>query len=156
MQRTFAPLGATVEESAMVSAPGIGPLREIDVLVTNAKTGPYKLKLAFEAKDHKRQLNVTDIEGIIGKYRSSGSLVVDKVFIVTRKGVSKAAKEKAGLNGIGILTLREIEEAGIPGFPMRNTKIEMNQRPHPAHVVLKLSNGICLTGKQRSCPMCAA
>lgn len=147
IQRIFAPTGAVVEESAMVTAPGIGQLREIDVLVSNSKSGPYKLKIAFEAKDHKRQLNVTDIEGIIGKYRSQGSLVVDKVYVVTRRGISKTAKQKAEMNGIGVLTLLEIESTGIPGYAARQSRVEVAQRPHPTQPVLFYSNGTKISGK---------
>jgi len=95
----LAPNGAKVTESAMVHAPGFGELREIDVLI-ESEVGPYRIKVAVEAKDHKRKLNIQDIEAIIGKYCSSGSLAVEKVVVVSRRGFSKQAAKKASLIGI--------------------------------------------------------
>ena len=69
VQKAIAPQGAKITESAMVKAPHFGELREVDVLL-EAEIGPYRMKIAIEAKDHKRKLNVTEIEAIIGKYRS--------------------------------------------------------------------------------------
>jgi len=106
VQMATLPPGARIIESAEERAPGFGGLREIDVLV-EVDSGIFKMKIALEAKDHKRKLDITDIETIIGKYRGAGSLVVDKVVLVSHHGFSNAAKEKAKLNGIELLTLAE-------------------------------------------------
>jgi hypothetical protein len=102
--------GATITESALISAPGLGELREIDILIETA-VPPYKIKVAVEAKDHRRKLNVTDIEAIIGKYRGAGSVPVDKVVVVSRNGCSRQASRKATLAGIELRQLSETKES---------------------------------------------
>jgi hypothetical protein len=102
--------GAKISESALVSAPGLGELREIDILIESA-VPPYKIKVAVEAKDHRRKLNVTDIEAIIGKYRGAGCVPVDKVVIVSRNGCSRQAAKKAALAGIELRQLSETKES---------------------------------------------
>ena len=98
--------GVRVQESAMIPIPGLGDLREIDVLVETTASS-YKIKIAVEAKDHKRKLSVTDIEAIVSKYRGAGGLIVDKVVVVCQSGYSKLAMKKAALSGIELLTLSE-------------------------------------------------
>jgi hypothetical protein len=94
IHRALGDKGVKITESADGIVPGFGDVREIDVLFeTNA--GPYKIKIAVEAKDHARPLNVTDIEAIIGKYRAAASIPVDKVVLVSRNGFSKQAIRKA-------------------------------------------------------------
>lgn len=110
LQEMLAPRGASVTESALVKVKGLGKLREIDILV-ETPSGPRSSKVAYEAKDHKRKLNVTQMESIVGKYRAEGSIHVDKVCVVTRNGFSLTAKEKAELNHIEIYTLSEITKS---------------------------------------------
>ena len=108
IQQALAPVDAKVTESAMATARGLDGFREVDVLV-EAPLGPYQMKIAVEAKDHKRKLNVVDIETIAGKYRGAGRIVVDKVVLVARQGFSRSAFAKAELQGIELLTLKEAE-----------------------------------------------
>ena len=112
IQRAIAPHGAKITESALVKAPGFGGLREIDVLL-ESQVGPFTMKVAFEANDHGRKLDVTDVETIIGKYKSIGGLTVDRVVLVSRHGFSNAATQKAGQNGIRLLTLRSPDKTSI-------------------------------------------
>jgi hypothetical protein len=59
IQLAFAPTGAKVTESVLDHT------REIDVLI-EAPVGPYHVKIAVEAKDQKRPLDVSVIEEMVG------------------------------------------------------------------------------------------
>jgi len=105
LQRALAPKGAKITSSAMVPGSQSGNLREIDVLI-ETKVGPYNMKIAVEAKDHKRKLNVNDIEALIGKY-FSGDIHVNHVVIVAHRGFTVGAQKKAAANNIELKTLAE-------------------------------------------------
>src|ERR1700733_963436 len=106
VQQALAPKGATVTESKLVD--NAGTIREIDVLV-EGDFGIYRMKIAVEAKDHSRALDVTVIEQIASKYRAGDGILVNLVVIVSRSGYTKAAAEKAKRSNIELLTLREAE-----------------------------------------------
>ena len=105
LQRALAPKGAKITSSAMVPGSQSGNLREIDVLI-ETKVGPYNMKIAVEAKDHKRKLNVNDIEALIGKY-FSGDFHVNHVVIVAHCGFTEGAQKKAAANNVELKTLTE-------------------------------------------------
>lgn len=105
IQEALVPVGATVTPSALVPAKTSGNLREIDVLVESA-VGPYSIKIAVEAKDEGRKLDATKIEAIIGKYRGSGGLQVNKTIVVARNGFTSEARTRAEDEDIDLLTLR--------------------------------------------------
>ena len=92
----------------MVPGKTSGNLREIDILVETA-VGPYTVKIAVEAKDEGRKLDATKIETIIGKYRGSGALQVNKVVVVARNGFTPEARTRAQDEDIDVLTLDEAE-----------------------------------------------
>lgn len=106
IQEALAPVGATVTPSAMVPSPTSGKLREIDVLV-ETPIGLYTLKIAVEAKDEGRKLDVTKIETIIGKYRGKGALPVNKIVVIARNGFTAEARVRAQDEEIDLLTLHE-------------------------------------------------
>jgi hypothetical protein len=107
IQSALAPEGATVTESAMVTIDGFD--REIDVLV-EADLGMYRMKVAVEAKDHGRPLDVTAIETVLGKYAAaSDSIRVNQVVLVSRSGFTAQAIKKAKDNQLLLLTLAEAE-----------------------------------------------
>jgi hypothetical protein len=92
IQQSLAPAGAKVTESAMVD--GRSGQREIDILVESS-LGMYRMKIAVEAKDHKRPLDVTILEQIASKYRAGDGVAVNQVVVVAAAGFTKAAKEFA-------------------------------------------------------------
>ena len=150
IHQALAPAGAKVTESAMVTAPGFGQLREIDVLV-ESEVNPYRMKIAVEAKDHNRKLNVTDIEAIIGKYKSAVSPIVDKVVVVSRRGFAKHAVEKAKAAGIELVRLSEISGSELQKMvphrivPTENQKMNFQMGPFLAHLSLTpLPTGVSL------------
>ena len=141
IHQTLAPAGAKVTESAEVSVPGFGHIREIDVLI-ESDLSPYRIKVAVEAKDHSRKLNITDIEAIIGKYKSAVSPIVDKVVIVSRRGFAKRAVEKARSAGIELMTLNEVSGSDwkrlvtYPTVPTENQIMKFQVAPHVARIDL--------------------
>ena len=99
IQMALAPAGAKITESAIDDG-----MREIDVLIESS-VGPYSIKIAVEAKDEKRPLDVTVIEQMIGKYQSAGGVPVNKVVVVARNGFSSTAHSRAAQTNIELLTL---------------------------------------------------
>jgi hypothetical protein len=83
VQQSLVPAGARVTESAMVENQGTP--REIDVLV-ELPAGMYRMKIAVEAKDHKRAVDVGVVEQIAAKYRVGDGILVNQVGIVSRSG----------------------------------------------------------------------
>ena len=63
-----------ITESAMEPVEGIG-FREIDILI-EGEIGKHRIKIAVEAKDHKRKIDITAIESIISKYSGVNSIDV--------------------------------------------------------------------------------
>src|SRR5688572_30197600 len=89
IQSALAPEEAVVTESAIVSIDGFD--REIDVLI-EAEVGMYRMKVAVEAKDHGRPLDVTAIEAVLGKYGAANRGVrVNQVVVVSRSGFTPQA-----------------------------------------------------------------
>jgi hypothetical protein len=105
IQMALAPSGAKITESAIVDG-----MREIDVLIESA-VGPYSIKIAVEAKDEKRPLDVLTIEQMIGKYQSAGGIPVNKVVIVARNGFTGTAKTRAAQTNIELFTLDEAKQS---------------------------------------------
>jgi len=88
----LAPQCAKITSSAEITSSTTKTLREIDVLL-ETDLGLSNVKIAVEAKDHKRKLNVNDIEAIIGKY-SSGNLPINQVIIVAHNGFAKTTLKR--------------------------------------------------------------
>jgi hypothetical protein len=109
IQESLAPVGAKITPSAMVPGPSSGSLREIDVLVETA-VGPYSIKIAVEAKDEGRKIDATKMEAIIGKYRSRGGILVNKVVVVSHSGFTAEAEVRAIDEDIDLFTVEEAEK----------------------------------------------
>ncbi len=106
VEQAYAPFGAQVTESAMAN------MREIDVLIeAPATTASHRIKIAAETKDEKRALDVIVIEQYIGKYTGKGSIQVDQVVLVARKGFTKLARERAEQVGIKLFVLNEVTQS---------------------------------------------
>jgi len=58
--------------------------------------GPYTMKVAVEAKDEGRKLDIGAFDALCQEYRGECRVLVDKFVIVTRKGFTKGVKEKSG------------------------------------------------------------
>ena len=113
IQRKFAPAGSKITSSAMVTAAD-GSQREVDILIESA-LGIYPFKIAIEAKDHGRALDVTAIEAMVGKYNAIGGIIVNKVVIVAHAFSANAVK-RAGLLGYELHTLNTLQEINSGQF----------------------------------------
>lgn len=135
IHRAMASKGAQVTESALLTENGTESLREIDVLI-EYPTEPYRVKIAVEAKAHRRKLSVTEIETLVGKYRGPHSVLVDRVVIVSQSGYSRAAREKALANGFELLSLhaaKDVDWFGKFRAPAEQL-LSLCGPPHVAHI----------------------
>lgn len=79
--------------------------REIDVFVQGKFDG-QDIGIAFECKDHKREISVTDVEkfwAVLSKLPQ-----VDKGVMVTTSGYTKEAKKEAETHKIGLFSIDDI------------------------------------------------
>ena len=91
--------------------------RQIDVLITH-NLDYCTMRTMVECKDYNSIINVTVIDAIPTKLRD---LNIDKAVIVSRKGYSKTAIQKAKRYGISLFTLDNLENITgelIPNFPV--------------------------------------
>lgn len=123
IHKAFAPQRAKVTESALDDHG-----REIDVLI-ESQVGPYRIKIAVEAKDEGRKMDSTKFESIIGKYFGEGGVKVNKVVVVTHRGFYQPVIDRAKDLGIELLTLQEAKETDWQQFPVRGT-ISFSMPPH--------------------------
>jgi hypothetical protein len=110
IEQVLAPKGAKVTTSAMVDVSGLEPT-EVDVLI-EGDFGPYRMKVAVEAKDEKRKLNIIDFRSYLAKYRGECRVQTDKFVIVTRNGFTEQVKTAAKKADVDLLTLDEAKEPG--------------------------------------------
>jgi hypothetical protein len=109
IQRSFAPQGAKVTESALIDVPGISDGRVIDVLIESA-LGPYAMKIAVEAKDEGRMMDSTKFESILGKYCVEGGVKVNKIVIIAHRGFYQPVIDRAKKLDIDLYTLEQAYE----------------------------------------------
>jgi hypothetical protein len=107
IQRSLADEGAVVTESAL-APDGVANGREIDILI-ETKAGPYRIRIAVEAKDEGRPMDITKFESIVGKYFSEGGLKVNKVVVVTHRGFYEPVRDRARLLDVELFTVTEAE-----------------------------------------------
>jgi hypothetical protein len=146
IQKALAPKDAIVVESAIVEH--AGGTREIDVLV-NANIGMYRMKIAVEARDHKRKLDVTDVEMYIGKYRSPDGIPVNQIVLVSRKGFTEAAKARARAVGMKVFTLDEAHRQNWLNFIPANRKHPFVFRVAPHLAIVRIEPLIAGVDKRR-------
>ena len=114
VQQALAPLGAKVTDSHLVEVRGMP--REIDALI-DSTVGPYRMKIAVEAKHHKRKLDMVNFEAIVGKYFVEGGVKVNKVVVVTHNGFTQPVIERAKAIDVELMTLKEAKDAKWTAFP---------------------------------------
>jgi len=108
IHRLFDDKNATFTSSAMISPKKGREKREVDLLVEYTDSQGKSIKIAIEAKDLSKKMDVIGIEGYIGKYASPGCLPVNKVIIVAHN-FTKSAIERAKDVGFCLKTINEIE-----------------------------------------------
>lgn len=135
IRKALARDGDTVEDSAMVRVHGLATEREIDIL-HKTSDGFTTIKIAVEAKDEDRKIDVLTLEQLCAKYRGEGRVCVDKFMIVSRHGFTQGAIEKAALLDVPLLTLDEAKhldwtKVGIPQTDLRRAQsLAINIAPH--------------------------
>lgn len=90
-------------------------LRQVDVWINATVGGHWPISVLISCKDHKRRLNVGDIEKFLGEVRSTGA---STGVIYSHSGFSKAALEKARVNGTSCCRLYQNAPADIPAILM--------------------------------------
>ena len=110
IQQALVPEGAVVTESAMVDTTDGTTTREIDILIQSA-VGPYTIRIAVEAKDESRKLDLIGFEAIIAKYLVDGGVNVNKVVVVAHNGFSESVRTRAKLLDVDLFTLSEAATA---------------------------------------------
>jgi len=115
VQKALVPAGAKVSDSHLMDVPGMSEPREIDILIESA-IGPYHMKIAVEAKDHRRKMDSTQFESLVGKYFVEGGVKVNKVVIVTHRGFYQPVIDRAKKLGVELLTLSEAKAVDWSNF----------------------------------------
>lgn len=129
IQRVFAPKGAKVTPSAMVQEKS-GAMREIDVLV-EYQSGLYPIRIAVEAKDLKRKIDLVHLDQYIGKYNSRGGISVSEIIIVA-KSFTESAKRKAEFVRMQLHTIESIEADKISFFDGPPPDLPKDHKPEPS------------------------
>jgi hypothetical protein len=111
----------------MVDVPGLEGGREIDVLI-EGQFGPYKLRVAVEAKDEGRKMDLTKFESIVGKYTGDGRVKVNKVVVVSHRGFYKNVQRRAKQLDMELITVAEATDTDWSRYAPR--QINFNFAPH--------------------------
>ena len=82
-----------------------GDLREHDILIT-VEGSHHKATIAIECRDRSRKITLNDVEGFWSKCQDTG---IGQGIVVSPKGFSKSALQKAKHRGIRCLQLTEAE-----------------------------------------------
>ncbi|HEX5646599.1 MAG TPA: restriction endonuclease [Nitrospira sp.] len=93
----------SVQSPAFLADRIAGKNREHDVLIT-VSGSHHVARIAIECRDRSRKITVNDVEGFLIKCQDTG---VDQGIVVSPKGFSKSALEKAKHRGIRCLQLTE-------------------------------------------------
>lgn len=101
LERQLAPLGATVEESALLKESLSKNEREIDVLIRYT-TGHRELVVGIECRDHRRKADIHWVEQSRSKF---DVLPIHKRVLVSRNGFTKSALERAAQWNIEAISL---------------------------------------------------
>jgi hypothetical protein len=135
IQQAFAPVGAKVTESVLVNVAGTAKPREIDVLIKTS-VGPYQIKIAVEAKDEGRKMDMTRFEAIIGKYLVEGDPKVNKIVVITQRGFTHPVIDRAKKLGVELLTLRQAINADW--FKLYPQFVQLRIMPHICKIGVEL------------------
>lgn len=111
----------TIESPAFVADRKTGALREHDVLIIR-RTPHRTFVTAIECKDHSRPVGITIVEAFKTKCDDTG---IDKGVIVSSRGFTATASQKAKIFGIDCLTL---EQANLQEWKFMYEIVKYNRR----------------------------
>jgi hypothetical protein len=107
----LAPLGATVKESVELQETGMsGVFREVDTLI-EVGAGLTRVRIAIESRERSRKGDIQWVDDLIGKY---ALLPIDRVLAISNAGFSAAAKLKAEVHNIELLSLQDVASTDWP------------------------------------------
>jgi hypothetical protein len=93
---------ARVDESAMLPDKVTGELREVDVLIASTVSSTYSIAIAIEVMGRERKADSPWVESMRGKH---ADLPIDKVVLVSERGFTRPAAEKAKRYGMEPVTI---------------------------------------------------
>jgi hypothetical protein len=114
--------GVTIESPKFLADRVTGKMREHDVVITS-RTAHHETIIAIECRDRSRKVGVNDMESFASKCQDTR---VNKCVMVSPKGFTKTAQQKAKNAGITCLSLRQVDSFDwmiAPGISVRNRTI---------------------------------
>lgn len=131
IHQTLASSSAKIEESALVEVDGL-PMREVDILLEDSIAN-YRIKVAIEVADDSRPFSLDDLESYLSKYRGECRVQVDKFVVVTRRGFTSGATQKALKADVELLTLAQAE--GKDWANLKPEKFDLKVEPYACAII---------------------
>jgi len=122
LERLTASSGVQIESPKFLRDKDTGRLREHDVVLTY-RTHHHEIVVALECKDRSRKVGVPDIEAFKSKCNGTG---VNRGVIVSSKGFTKTALEKAYKKDLDCFKIEEIDQfdwCQAPGVECREREV---------------------------------
>lgn len=124
IERQLAPLGAIVEESAMLPERVSGELREVDILVS-LDEGHHRVRIGIECQHKSRPATKQWVEAIAKKHEELG---INKTVLVSSSGFYSAARRRAESLFMGVIDIANINRADWPTEVLRYLKVPVRDR----------------------------
>jgi hypothetical protein len=124
VERQLAPLGAVVEESAMLPERVSGELREVDILIS-LDEGHHRVRIGIECQDRSRPATKQWVESIAKKHEELG---INKTVLVSSSGFYAAARRRAESLFMSVIDIARISRADWPTEVLRNLKVPVRDR----------------------------
>src|SRR5690349_12270830 len=105
IQRSLAQPDAKVDQDVRIVGRDSGVGRQIDIAL-RIRAAQYDLLIAIDCKDHKRKIDVKDVEAFIGLVKDVGA---NKGAMISAKGFTEAARNTARRSGLDLYTLVDAE-----------------------------------------------
>src|SRR5205809_1075002 len=119
IERQLAPLGAVVEQSAMLPERTTGDLREVDMLIS-LDEGHHRVRIAIECQDKSRPATKQWVEAIAKKHEELG---INKSVLVSSSGFYAAARRKADALFMSVLDITTLSRTDWPTEILRDLKV---------------------------------
>jgi hypothetical protein len=124
IERQLAPLGAVVEESAMLPERLSHELREVDILVS-LDEGHHRVRIGIECQDKSRPATKQWVEAIAKKHEELG---INKTVLVSSSGFYSAARRRAESLFMSVIDIANITRADWPTEVLRHLKVPVRDR----------------------------
>jgi hypothetical protein len=124
LERQLAPLGAIVEESAMLPERVSGELREVDVLIS-LDEGQHRVRIGIECQDRSRPATKPWVEAIAKKHEELG---INKTVLVSSSGFHASARRRAESLFMSALDVTSVDGADWPVEVLHNLRIPVRDR----------------------------